>query len=103
MAINANETLFVRVALFADAPTTNFNKYNVCITTPPRILSDGLWGAHRTESEPLKSSFPVFLLQIIVIYAITRALQFPVKKLGLPVIISQLMVSLPSPNQSFQN
>jgi len=68
-------------------------KCEVCIHTPPNIVSDGLWGRHSTEASPLKSSMPVFLLQVIFIYTITRTLNYPLKRLGFPAIFSQLMVS----------
>ncbi|KAK7385440.1 hypothetical protein VNO78_31160 [Psophocarpus tetragonolobus] len=73
---------------------THRAKYNVCIHIPPHIVSDGIWGGHNSQGSPLRSSFPVFLLQVIIIYTVTRALHFPLKKLGLPVIISQMMAGL---------
>lgn len=75
--------------------------YHVCITAPPNILSNGIWGDHKIGRSPLKSSFPIFLLQIVIIYAITRALTFPLKKLGLPILIPQMMVSSFINNSNF--
>ena len=31
--------------------------FNVCLHTPPHIVSDGIWGGHITEAPPLRSSF----------------------------------------------
>lgn len=90
--VNINETLFVSMTNISQ--TANITLYNVCISAPPHILSDGIWGGHTTERGPLKSSFPVFLLQIILIYGTTRTLHFPMKMLGFPVLISQMMVSI---------
>ena len=78
---------------------SNLLNYSVCISTPPNILSDGIWGKHEIEGSPFRSSFPVFLHQVVLIYVTTRAISFPIKKLGLPKLISQMMVTiyLPSP------
>ncbi|RDX76192.1 Cation/H(+) antiporter 4, partial [Mucuna pruriens] len=92
MDINTNDTLFASINL-VDASHHRV-KYDVCLHTPPHIVSDGIWGGHSMEGSPLRSSFPIFLLQVIVIYTITRALHFPVKKLGLPTIISQIMAGI---------
>ncbi|XP_014524054.1 cation/H(+) antiporter 3-like [Vigna radiata var. radiata] len=69
-------------------------KCGVCLKTPPNIASDGLWGKHSTEGSPLKSSMPIFLLQVVLIYTVTRTLNYPLKKLGFPAIFSQLMAGL---------
>jgi len=83
--------------LFASINQINVSDHtavcDVCLHTPPNIASDGIWGRHTTEGSPLKSSMPVFLLQVILIYTITRILNFPLKKLGFPALFSQLMVS----------
>ncbi|XP_061374608.1 cation/H(+) antiporter 4-like [Gastrolobium bilobum] len=89
--------MFVNQTLFAFATPIESNHsaaYNVCIDIPPHIVSDGFWGGHQTEGSPLKSSFPVFMLQIIVIYAVTQPIHFLLKKFGLPVFISQMMAGI---------
>ncbi|KAL9315884.1 hypothetical protein ACSQ67_016885 [Phaseolus vulgaris] len=84
--------------LFASINQINVSDHtavcDVCLHTPPNIASDGIWGRHTTEGSPLKSSMPVFLLQVILIYTITRILNFPLKKLGFPALFSQLMAGL---------
>ncbi|KAK7321298.1 hypothetical protein VNO77_31800 [Canavalia gladiata] len=92
MEINANDTVFASITLLN--VSDNHANYDVCLQTPPHILSDGIWGTHSTEGSPSRSSFPVHLLQVFVIYCMTWALEFPVKKLGLPLIISQMMAGL---------
>ncbi|KAL5074992.1 hypothetical protein RYX36_013976, partial [Vicia faba] len=60
--ININETLF---ELYQQTSTENVSynpQYTACVTTPPNILSDGIWGDHKIGRNPLKSSFPIGLI-----------------------------------------
>ena len=92
---NVNETLFTIIENLNDTLGENKHAtYRVCISTPPNILSDGIWGEHKSEKNPLRSSFPVFLLQLVLFYATTRAINFPIKKLGLPILISQMLAGM---------
>ncbi|KAF7802876.1 cation/H(+) antiporter 4-like [Senna tora] len=65
--MNANETLFSVINLVNK--TENSTVYNVCIDVPPHIVSDGIWGSHTNSGSPMRSSYPVFELQVIVIFA----------------------------------
>ncbi|KAK4272066.1 hypothetical protein QN277_020666 [Acacia crassicarpa] len=87
--MNPNETLFTQVDVLSSSPVHTI--YNVCINIPPRIASDGIWGSHRHSASPLKASYPIFELQVIVIFAITHALHFLFKRLGFPLFFSQMM------------
>ncbi|KAK7301056.1 hypothetical protein RJT34_11912 [Clitoria ternatea] len=93
MNLNVNDTLFSFVQL-VNVSENNRARYTVCLDTPPHVISDGIWGGHNIEGEPSKSSFPVYLLQLFIIYFIIRVLRFPVKQLGLPLIISHMMAGL---------
>jgi hypothetical protein len=96
--VNINETLFSSIQTLNGADMSNNMNlntlYNVCITVPPNILSDGIWGVHKSHKTPFKCSLPMFLLQVVLIYTTTRILNFPFKKLGLPILFSQMMVTI---------
>ncbi|KAK7318952.1 hypothetical protein RJT34_03661 [Clitoria ternatea] len=83
---NATETIFTQVNL-----TNNFT-YNVCTWTPPIIVSDGIWGGHARA--PMKSSLPLFELQILLIFAVTQICHFFLKIFNFPPFVSQLMAGL---------
>lgn len=94
---STDDTLFKSMnetSMSNNVVNSNLLNYNVCISTPPNILSHGIWGKHESEGSPFRSSFPVFLHQVILIYVTTRAINFPIKQLGLPKLISQMMVTI---------
>lgn len=85
--ITANESLFLKVEKL------NGTLYNVCSAAPPNIVSDGLWGGQTNGRTPMRSSFPVFELQVLVIFAITQICNFFLKHLDFPEFVSQMIVS----------
>ncbi|KAK7316634.1 hypothetical protein RJT34_00249 [Clitoria ternatea] len=88
--MNINQTIFASTTLLA-AP--QFEKqlrvYNVCIHQPLSIISDGIWTDIGTK--PSQSTFTLLELQIIVIFLVTQAFNFPLKRLGFPHFVSQVM------------
>lgn len=87
MNLYSNETVFLSITKF------NETSYQVCYDAPPHTTSDGLWGGQHNGRTPMKSIFPLFELQVLVIFAITQICRFLLKPLGLPLFISQMMVS----------
>ncbi|XP_054805429.1 cation/H(+) antiporter 11-like [Prosopis cineraria] len=92
MNMNANETLF-EAFTFLNA-SNHDETYQVCIKTPPNIVSDGLWGGQQSGRTPMRSALPIFELQIIVIFAITHICHFFFNRLGLTLFFSQIMAGL---------
>ncbi|KAK7245691.1 hypothetical protein RIF29_40540 [Crotalaria pallida] len=81
----ANETLFGKIIeLFANDV---FKVYNVCLHYPPHILSDGLWANQQDGAKLLLSTFPIFLLQCIVISATTHACHSLLNKFHFPMLV----------------
>ncbi|KAI4357621.1 hypothetical protein L6164_001558 [Bauhinia variegata] len=74
--------------------TNNTAYYKVCLPIPPNVDSDGIWGAHVLAASPMKSSFPVFELQVVIIFIVTQLCHFLFKRLGLPFFLSQMMAGL---------
>ncbi|KAI4346534.1 hypothetical protein L6164_007423 [Bauhinia variegata] len=80
-------TVFDNVTLISTTPSLS---YNVCIDLPPKLVSSGIWGS----ASPLKSVFTVLELQIFVIFAITYCSHFFLKRLGLPMLFSQILAGI---------
>lgn len=59
-----------------------------CVRFPPKIHSVGIWD----EKEPLAYSVPTLEMQIVVIFALTQLLHFPLQRLGIPRLLSEIMV-----------
>ncbi|KAK9279114.1 hypothetical protein L1049_012789 [Liquidambar formosana] len=62
----------------------------VCLRLPPEVNSKGVWG----KSSPLKYSLPLLQLQLLLIYVVTQAVHFVLKRLGQPKIVSQIIAGL---------
>ncbi|KAL2343356.1 hypothetical protein Fmac_004641 [Flemingia macrophylla] len=88
MNLNVNGSLLLSIERI------NFEKYNVCTVAPPNIVSDGLWGGQLNGRTPMKSSLPVFELQVLVIFAITQICDFFFKRLHLPRLIPQMIAGV---------
>ncbi|KAJ1426073.1 Sodium/solute symporter superfamily [Sesbania bispinosa] len=86
--INHNESLFLNVERI------NGTSYQVCYAAPPNIVSDGLWAGELARRIPMKSSLPLFELQVLVIFAITQICNFFLKHLDFPQFISQMIAGL---------
>jgi len=87
MSINSNDTLFYEIKRL------NETIYNVCIDAPPPIVSNGLWGGHENGRTPMKFFFPMFELQLVIIFALTQICSFLLKPWRLPQFLSQMIVS----------
>ncbi|KAK7400094.1 hypothetical protein VNO78_11294 [Psophocarpus tetragonolobus] len=88
MNINANETLLLSIERI------NFFTYNVCIAAPPNIVSDGLWGDQLNSRIPMKSSLPLFELQLLIIFAVTQICRYILKSFDLPQFIPQMIAGI---------
>ncbi|KAK7401011.1 hypothetical protein VNO78_12321 [Psophocarpus tetragonolobus] len=88
--MNSNETIFSSATLLFEIPLVRRQIYNVCISQPMKIISDGIWTPNE-GSKPLESAFTMLELQIVVIFAITQCFHFILKQLGIPYLVSQVM------------
>ncbi|KAK7359277.1 hypothetical protein VNO77_01230 [Canavalia gladiata] len=88
MNLRANESLFLSIEKI------NETTYNVCSAAPPNIVSDGLWGGQLNGRTPMKSSLPLFELQVLIIFALTQICHFFLKHFDFPQFISQMMAGL---------
>ncbi|XP_061373033.1 cation/H(+) antiporter 4-like [Gastrolobium bilobum] len=86
--------LIANESIFGSVTQINETLYTVCSAAPPNIVSDGLWGGQINGRVPMKSSFPLFELQMLVIFAVTQICQFFLKYLNFPLFISQMMAGL---------
>ncbi|XP_028759739.1 cation/H(+) antiporter 5-like [Neltuma alba] len=59
--MTANATIFLTQKLLN--ASNNDETYEVCMKTPPDIVSDGLWGGQFTGRTPMRSALPLFQLQ----------------------------------------
>ncbi|XP_045817285.1 cation/H(+) antiporter 4-like isoform X1 [Trifolium pratense] len=88
MSISSNYTLFHSVTRL------NQTSYQVCFDAPPHIVSDGLWGGKENGRTPIKSFFPMFELQILIIFVLTQVCTILLKPLKLPQFIIQMIAGL---------
>ncbi|WJX33323.1 hypothetical protein P8452_21539 [Trifolium repens] len=88
MSINSNYTLFHSVTRL------NQTSYEVCFDAPPHIVSDGLWGGKENGRTPMRSFFPMFELQLLIIFVLTQICSFLLKPLKLPQFIVQMIAGL---------
>ncbi|WJX39389.1 hypothetical protein P8452_26936 [Trifolium repens] len=88
MSINSNYTLFHSVTRL------NQTSYEVCFDAPPHIVSDGLWGGKENGRTPMRSFFPMFELQVLIIFILTQICSFLLKPLKLPQFIVQMIAGL---------
>ncbi|RDX88171.1 Cation/H(+) antiporter 4, partial [Mucuna pruriens] len=88
MNLITNETLFLTLE------KVDYFTYNVCSAAPPNIVSDGLWGGQLNGRTPLKSSLPVFELQMLVIFVVTQFFQFFLKRFDFPQFIPPMIAGL---------
>ncbi|XP_057432074.1 cation/H(+) antiporter 3-like [Lotus japonicus] len=88
MEFNADKTLLDLVTQF------NETLYQLCFAAPPKTVSDGIWSNQKKGRTPMKSFFPVFELQVLVIFVITQICRTLIKPLRLPLFISQMMAGL---------
>ncbi|CAJ2668218.1 unnamed protein product [Trifolium pratense] len=88
MSINSNYTLFHSVTRL------NQSSYEVCFEAPPHIVSDGLWGGKGNGRTPMKSFFPLFELQTLIIFVLTQMCSYLLKPLKLPQFIVQMIAGL---------
>ena len=91
-AMNVNESLFQSIRVLN--ASQNMIEYEVCLFQPAHTSSLGLWGKYIFAGPPMLSSFPVFMLQIMVIFLTTQACHFLLKRLGFSFLISQMMVGI---------
>lgn len=92
--MNASDTLF-NILRMVNASSNGDEIYEVCFETPPRIVSDGIWGSSDNGfgRTPMRSSLTVFQLQVLVIFSLTYICHLFFKHLGFPILVSQMMVS----------
>ncbi|KAK7401012.1 hypothetical protein VNO78_12322 [Psophocarpus tetragonolobus] len=88
--MNSNQTIFSSVAFLHEVPKMRRETYNVCVTQPLKIVSDGIWTSNE-GSKPLESAFTMLELQIVIIFAITQLFHVILKRLGIPLFVSQVM------------
>lgn len=71
---------------------------SVCFTSPPVVSSNGIWEQFKNHNKKLllhsTDLLPMLELQIFIIFFITMASHFTLKRLGLPLFISQVIVSV---------
>ncbi|CAI8597985.1 unnamed protein product [Vicia faba] len=88
MSINSNYTVFNRITRL------NETGYLVCFDAPPHTVSDGLWSEKENGRTPMKSFLPLFELQVLIIFALTKSTTFVLKPLKLPEFILQMIAGL---------
>jgi hypothetical protein len=76
-------------ALLVD--TSGMITINECTQLPPMVNSKGLWNYIHYGTIPY--TLPVIQLQMVLIFAITQASHYVLKRYGVPKLTSQLFVS----------
>lgn len=73
------------------------NMYNLstryCMPMPPFVNSNGIWQyIEKEKHNPLEASLPRLELQIIAAFSVTQAIHYVLKRLGISLIVSQIVV-----------
>lgn len=69
-----------------------YKSYGLCLRFPPKVHSLGLW----ENKDPFTYSVPALEVQMVVIFALTHLLHYPLKRLGIPKLFSEIMVNFVS-------
>lgn len=75
--------------------SVNGNFLTLCFSTPPKINSDGIWDFVFGSSAKLRfSPLPLLEFQMLLIFSVILLLHGFLQLFGLPVFVSQMIVSL---------
>ncbi|CAI9111945.1 OLC1v1012296C1 [Oldenlandia corymbosa var. corymbosa] len=66
----------------------------VCVRKPPKVNSMGCLSSDAELRDPFVYSLPIFELQLVIIFILTRLFHFPLKRLGFPKIVSEISAGL---------
>lgn len=69
-----------------------FKSYGLCLRFPPKVHSLGLW----ENKDPFTYSLPSLEVQMVVIFALTHLLHYPLKRLGIPKLFAEILVNFVS-------
>lgn len=69
-----------------------YKSYGLCLRFPPKVHSLGLW----ENKDPFTYSVPALEAQMVVIFVLTHLLHYPLKRLGIPKLFSEIMVNFVS-------
>ncbi|XP_058195168.1 cation/H(+) antiporter 4-like [Rhododendron vialii] len=67
-----------------------YKSYGLCLRFPPKVHSLGLW----ENKDPFTYSVPALEVQMVVIFVLTHLLHYPLKRLGIPKLFSEIMAGI---------